>query len=292
MKPLSLVYIIVDFFPKTTVKVKMIFGAYSVFSSTAKSDSDSTPYTNYVEKVISNQRIFRRFRRSYSYRLILEHVDYRLGNKYLQRLSPETLRKYLNSSSLFKLSKVGNPRKFFYKHLGWVSPTALRYLYVSQNLSELFDIQKIKSVGEIGVGFGGQLAVSLEFLDLNRYAIYDLPPVATLAKMVLAHMEVNSSIVSVEEINPPLPASYDIVVSNYAFSELPYEVQLKYLLGIFQSSKRGYLTMNSGRGNFTGRTNGKLQLAEIKRHLPHMEVIEEDPLTGPDNYIIIWGRGT
>ena len=292
MKLLTLVYSLADIVPKLTFKVKTTFGKYSVFSSTIKSDSDSTPYTNYVEKAVSNQKTFSRFRRSYSYRLILEHVDYCLGKEYLKRLSAESIRKYSDSNHLSALSRIGTPRKFYFKHLGWTSPTVLRYLFVCQNLIELFDTQEIKRVGEIGVGFGGQLAVMQEFLSLEMYAIYDLPQVAMLAKKVLVDSEVNSSIVSVEEIEPPLPASYDLVVSNYAFSELPYEVQLKYLLNIFKSSKRGYLTMNSGRGNISGRTNGKMQLSEIKCHLPFLDVIEEDPLTGPDNYIIIWGQGT
>jgi hypothetical protein len=46
--------------------------------------------------------------------------------------------------------------------------------------------------------------------------------------------------------------------------------------------------MNSGRSNITGRSEGKLSLNEIRNYIPNLQVKEEVPLTGPDNYIIYW----
>jgi hypothetical protein len=40
---------------------------------------------------------------------------------------------------------------------------------------------------------------------------------------------------------------YDLVISNYAFSELPSELQTRYIEKIILKAKRGYLTINSGK---------------------------------------------
>jgi hypothetical protein len=48
--------------------------------------------------------------------------------------------------------------------------------------------------------------------------------------------------------------------------------------------------MNSRKTDISGRSSGKYTLEEIKGVLPTFEVLEEVPLTGPDNYVIIWGH--
>ena len=79
-------------------------------------------------------------------------------------------------------------------------------------------------------------------------------------------------------------------MSNYAFSELPAELQKIYIEKVVSKSKRGYLIMNSGLYNYSGRSDGKLHLAELRTLLPEFEILEEIPNTGPDNYVIVWGH--
>jgi hypothetical protein len=79
------------------------------------------------------------------------------------------------------------------------------------------------------------------------------------------------------------------VLSNYAFSELPAQLALKYVEKVLSKARRGYLTMNSGRG--TGERNrGKLSIEDYNNLLPAFEIREEHPRTGPDNYILVWGH--
>jgi hypothetical protein len=80
------------------------------------------------------------------------------------------------------------------------------------------------------------------------------------------------------------------VISNYAFSELPSLLQIKYIEKVLLKSKRGYLTMNSGLGN--GVFENRLRIDDLRKYLSNIEIIEEKPLTAPDNYIISWGRVT
>lgn len=290
MRVLDFLYSLIDFPFRLWFYFLGKYGKYSVFSNSDLSDSDSTPYSKYVKKVIQNEYAYLTFRRGYSYRLILEHVDYNLGLNYFHRLNNESIAQYCNNVNLKRLSKIGTPRKFYYPQLGWVSPTIIRYLFVNQHLNQLFGKLTDKTVGEIGVGFGGQCAVTSTIESIDKYSAYDIPEVLILAEKTLASCGVELTVFEKKGIDPVVQSSYDLVVSNYAFSELPAHIQLDYVQKVFTRSERGYLTMNSGRTNHSGRSEGKMSLEEICSLIPGSEVIDEEPLTGPDNYLIVWGH--
>ena len=81
---------------------------------------------------------------------------------------------------------------------------------------------------------------------------------------------------------------FDLVISNYAFSEVPPQTQLSYIKKILSKSKNGYLTMNSGKENSTIKKH--LSLEEIKNYIKDIKILEEEPNTSEGNYIIIWGN--
>ncbi len=292
MHQLNFVYFLIDLLPKAFFRVKSLILGGTIFSRSSKSDSDSTPYGAYVEKSLSNPRQFEKFRRSYSYRVILEHVDYSAGLKYLGKLTGETIESFRKHQKIRLLSKIGNPRQFHFENLGWMSPTILRYLFVNQQLVMLFGKSGITNIAEIGIGFGGQAAVTIESINPRSFTFYDLPQVARLGKKFLTEVGIDLSKIKSANIERLVSADYDLVISNYAFSELPRDTQLDYVKSVLARSKRGYLTMNSGRSNWTGRSAGKLTLDELRMLLPGCEILEESPLTGPDNYIIIWGHNS
>ena len=88
-------------------------------------------------------------------------------------------------------------------------------------------------------------------------------------------------------INKEVPSNYDLVISNYAFSELPKDLQTVYIDKVLKKSKRGYLTMNSGWGGHF--SDGKLSAIELLNQLPNIKFLEEYPLTYKYNYIVVWG---
>jgi hypothetical protein len=287
---LNTVYSLIDLPKKLQFFVKNHLYGASLFSTSNRSDSDSTAYTTFVTSLIDDENRLKTFRKDYRYRLILEHVDFRQGHEYLRRLTPPTIDFYQKNPSLIQLSKVGSPRTFYYPKLGWVSPTIIRYLYVNQRISDLFREKRIEKVAEIGIGFGGQIAVTSKSLNVNDFSAYDLPVVLDLAKKTLEKTELLPSTFTKKSIDPVEPAIYDLVISNYAFSELPKAVQHDYIVKMLGASRCGYITMNSGRSDLSGRSKGKMSLAEIINLLPPSEILEEDPKTGPDNYIIVWGH--
>lgn len=261
----------------------------SLFSNNrVQSDSQATFYENAVSKVISKKSKLKRFRRIYNYREILEHLDYKDGKEYLAELI--TLKQYTpNEINRFKLNDTfGNPRKFNYQNLGFISPTTLRYVQVATDIHSKFEMNKIKNIVEIGSGYGGQIAI-LNVLDLhknNNYFVFDLPQVQILVEKYLNKISQNQ--VNFLNIQNFEYGDFDLVISNYAFSELPFKLQEAYLNKVLRNSKNGYLIMNSGVGNITGRSGGKMSLEYIKSKLPNVEIFHERPLTGPDNYLIVW----
>lgn len=290
MLVLDAFYKLVDFPKRLHFFVKNYLSHKSLFSTSNRSDSDSTPYTNFVASTILNEKKLNKFRTDYRYRLILEHVDFKLGYKYQCLLTPATFDFYRMNPNLFNLSKVGSPRTFYYAKLGWISPTIIRYLYVNQRIQELFGKSSIQKIAEIGIGFGGQFGVTSTSLNLKEFSLYDLPVVLDLAEKTLDKAELSSSIFTKKSINPVESEDCDLVISNYAFSELPKDIQRDYIFKMLGKSRCGYITMNSGRSDVSGRSAGKMSLAEIVELLPSCEILEEDPKTGPDNYIIVWGH--
>jgi hypothetical protein len=271
--------------------LERVFGTKSVFSSDSKiSDSDSTYYSHFVDLAISSEKVFKNFRRNFYYRQILEHVSYKIGFEYLSRLSKKSIQDLKNLPDVIALSSVGSPRRFYFADLGMISPTMIRYQFVSQELQKHFGKSIGKNIVEIGVGFGGQYAILNKSFNIDQYTMFDLPQVMELTYKVLGAAGVESSKIDTGNIQEPIVLGCDLVISNYAFSELPRDIQKLYIKGVMAGSHRGYLIMNSGRTDVSGRSSGKHTLEELRKVLPPFEVLQEDPLTGPDNYVIIWGH--
>jgi hypothetical protein len=124
-------------------------------------------------------------------------------------------------------------------------------------------------------------------LKVKFATLFDLPIVSRLIERYLDSYLLRGGY-QATTINKTIAADYDLVISNYAFSELPKEVQMAYVNKILRTSKRGYLTMNSGLSG--GRSIGKLSLRELRNVLPEFNVFQENPETSPHNYVIIWGE--
>jgi putative sugar O-methyltransferase len=256
------------------------------------SDSEKTPYIKYVKKVISSQTEFSKFRRNYQYRIILEHVTRKQGDEYLLKTSRYSSNLLNFQEQAKSLSRIGNPRVFSYDGFGQVSPTILRYMATAAEINHLFEFKESSVVTEVGIGYGGQLAMLSSLINISEYKAYDLPCVQDLSKKFLKDsgcLKYSDSLSSMDIYNLDSHPS-DLFISNYAFSELPINVQTEYLLKIASHSKYGYMMMNSGLLNRTGRSSGKISIELIRNIIPNIQLFPESPLTGPDNYLITWGN--
>ena len=288
----SLKYFLVDIPPKVSSKFLSRKKRKPLSGQPALSDSEQTAYAKYVENVLQNDKLFLKFRKNYKYRQILDHVNYKKGLEYLQKMKLYNINQDCYSEFIERSRGQGQPIEYHYAGIGMVSPTTLRYLATLEEIEYLFDLKPNPKIAEIGIGFAGQIAAFLEYLNPCQILTYDLPAVQQLGGKYLELVARPSDLakLSHQDIHEIYSTNVDLVVSNYAFSELPRKIQLEYIEKLFKRSSAGYLTMNSGRSNYTGRSEGKLTVDEILDHLPEARVFEESPRTGPDNYLIIWGN--
>jgi putative sugar O-methyltransferase len=252
-----------------------------------QSRSEKGYYLTAIKLALKNQRSFDNFKRLRSYQNVLEHASKQQGKEYLKILSS---RKdgilTLGMSTVLISDSVGNPIKFKYDNYTVpLSPTTLRYMKVSSDLQILFG-NKLGKVAEIGCGYGGQTLVNDQLLNVETAKLFDLPIVNKLIDRYLNSFLLNGAY-NTTVINKEVPQEYDLVISNYAFSELPKKLQLKYINKVLSKAKRGFLIMNSGKEN--SRFKESFSLNELKELLPKFLLIEEEPLSSDQNYIIVWG---
>ena len=263
-------------------------GKHFEYSAKYRSDSENGDYAAAVANALKNQKSFDNFKRSVDYQSVLEHVSYDQGNDYLEILIQRDdgfIKEGLNTVLVH--DDVGNPIKHPYPAMDIsLSPTTLRYLKVTSDLHGLFG-KDLGEVAEIGCGYGGQAFVNDQMLNLQLSILFDLPIVNKLIDRYLGSFLLNGAY-QTTVINKVQPKSYDLVISNYAFSELPTELQLAYIKKVIAKSSKGYLTMNSGLGG--PHSSGKLSLEQLRTYLPKFEIFEEDPVISTHNYIIVWGH--
>jgi putative sugar O-methyltransferase len=270
-------------------KIRHLLLSKTTFNETqGKSDSQVTFYEQQLGRLLKNKKRIGNFRRKYDYREILEHVTYTQGKSYLEQIQKHSPQDYLE---LIKGNKendlFGNPYKYQYPGVGRVSPTTLRYISTAIDIFEISGLNEESVIAEIGVGYGGQAAILERMYGIKNYSAFDLPSVIQLSNVYLNSVNSKFKFTN-SEFSADKNTSWDVVISNYAFSEFHRDLQLSYIKHVIAKSKSGYMIMNSGRSNITGRSEGKLSLDEIRSYIPNLQVKEEVPLTGPDNYIIYW----
>lgn len=249
----------------------------------AASLSENLRYPQFCVQAATDYRVFGHFRRNPVYNEILEHVSAQQGEAYLREIvkTPDLLA----SIGEFKNNDLfGSPRTFEYPSVGAISPSTLRYIKVLSDLRRLFHSLDDFDVCEIGVGYGGQCRIINAFFHVNSYLLVDIQPVLMLARRYLENY-VMKSWLSYKTMNELPKSSFDLVISNYAFSELSRNVQDVYLDKIIMNSTRGYLTYNEITPP-EYRSYGKDDLLAT---IPGSRVIDEVPLTHSRNCIILWG---
>ena len=261
-----------------------------------KSDSEKIEdYLNAVDRAVRSGRRFNGFKRDKSYQIVLEHVTEQLGSKYLEVILSRDDGFFENGiKSINQLDEVGRPIKYRYETpLGpmLLSPTTLRYLKVASDINGLFG-SSFECVSEIGGGYGGQALVNDQLLRVKHAEIFDLPIVNNLITKYLNIPVLNGSF-SVSTLNQAVEKSYDLVISNYAFSELPIELQTQYIKKVIAKSKCGYLTMNTGLKANKNRGKDRITPEQFQSLIPSAEIFEEIPPTnGDNNWLIVWGHQT
>lgn len=249
--------------------------------------SDNGDYPQFCLKASLDDEIFKNFKQYKVYNEILEHVGYNLGLKYydeIKKLDVSLLKDNL-ITEFKKNDKVGNPILFNFNEIENISGSTLRYIHVLAKLKQLFGSLNNKKICEIGVGYGGQCRILSSFFKLKSYTLIDLKPVLGLAQKYLDNYPLNT-VIEYKTMNElSYDKEYDLVISNYAFSEISKEFQKIYLDKVIKKSKSGFMIMNQiAPDGFEQYSQN-----ELLKEIPNSQIIEEIPLTYHSNYIITWG---
>jgi hypothetical protein len=169
------------------------------------------------------------------------------------------------------------------------SPTTMRYIKVLVDLVTLFDVAVIKTVTEVGIGYGGQCRILMNTLPIERYNLIDLPEVLMLTEKFLTALNQSGDLRYIDGTHLYNDGPCDLFISDYAFSELNKPAQDIYVEKILSKAKAGYVTWDGGIfaevGMYTGYT-----LDEFVAMIPAAKVLPEYPVTtSPDNRLVVWG---
>lgn len=199
-------------------------------------------YSRY-QQAIKSQLILNKeelnFKNDSNYTYMLEHVDNNLGHKYLHTIKNNFKQFYESNFEFLKNichlnDKYGKTNKYQMKDFMTCSPTNIRYLL--HTLLILEDMKKYKlnnvDIIEIGGGYGGlcffiHSIAPLYEINITSYTIFDLLEPSLLQEKYLNALNIEKvKFCQIDNFNNLKNNSF--LISNYAFSEIPIELQTEY----------------------------------------------------------------
>jgi putative sugar O-methyltransferase len=248
--------------------------------------SENNQYNSFCLDASKNDSIFSTFKQNPIYNEILEHLSFSLGHEYYEI----TKTYYPNAISQIEKIKIndsyGSPRLNNY-YFGTYSATTLRYLKVAAELQHCFFDIKNYNILEIGGGYGGQAIVSKIVHDYKSWTIVDLPEVVELQKKYLNNFNY-SDVQSMSYLDNYFENKYDLIISNYAFTECNRDVELDYINKVMSNNEKIYITanfINTKNLNF----QNMLSLKEMQDILK-IKTYPEIPITSNTNAIVMRGN--
>lgn len=243
--------------------------------------SDNNYYPLIVKKSVEDDEMFKIFKSHEWYTPILEHVSEYLGQQYLEKIKSDYPFILKNITKYRTNDSIGSPSTYNYIEIGSMSPTTLRYMKVLGDLSKNFGSLNDLDIVEIGCGYGGQCKIIMDTYNVNSYTFIDLPSVLELTKKYLSYFGYDMNKFIFKDIsNLTENEKYDLFISNYAYTECSENIRDIYLNKIILKSKMGYIT-----SNFLSK---ETMTNEIVNKINNCYITDEVPLTGSNNFIILW----
>lgn len=200
-------------------------------------------YLSACARAAHDDQFFNTFKQSGYYRPILEHVSRDMGAQYLN----DTKIEFLDKLELIKQNDTqGSPETHYYPVVGEISPTTLRYLKHTSDIITHFG-SDLKTIVEIGGGYGGLCKTLSCFVNFENYTIIDLEEPNCLARKYLSKFNLPVSSCRLDEVHEQ--NNFDLLISNYAFSELSRDTQEEYLAKVIVKCNMFYMIFNDMGNN-------------------------------------------
>ena len=212
------------------------------------SSSDNKTYPEFCELASKNDEVFQNFRSNEIYKSVVETVLKEDGINYFQIACSRAPVVKRNVKYFLNSDKVGNPNLIGVKtgmlsRKYKISPTTARYIKNLSDLIFLFGNLSGLKIVEIGGGYGGLCKIIGDIFDFDSYTLFDLPQCLELSKKFLDLHELKNINYLTEQSLSSI-GNFDLVISNYAFSELNGKLQQSYFNNILSIAPLGYLTCN------------------------------------------------
>ncbi|HIK08652.1 MAG TPA: putative sugar O-methyltransferase [Oscillatoriaceae cyanobacterium M33_DOE_052] len=244
--------------------------------------TDNGQYPEFCQNASQDPALFENFRRNPIYNAALEHDSFEQGLEYLEYA--KKVKRFDSHLEEFKKNDlIGNPMTFEYEPYGKIAPPTLRYLKVLSDIETHIGNLDNAKICEIGTGYGGLCRIICSYFQVAEYNLLDLPPVLSLVQKYLSHFEINTTIKYLDVSRLP-NQEYDLVISNYAFTELRRDIQENYLQNVILKSKKGYITYN----DINPKDFNSYTLEELKAIIPNLQVFKEIENTHPKDCMLIW----
>jgi hypothetical protein len=212
---------------------------------TPSSITDSDELRLFWRLAATDAAVFAHFRRHPLTRGITE-LDFRTGCEYVEsllRIAPhyrEAVYEFARNDA------VGSPILYEFPELGRLSSATVRHIKFLADLESLFGPLDDLNIVEIGGGWGGQCRLIKSRFKPASYTIFDLHEMSMLAGRYLSELGVDDVSFRQPHEEPP-HESADLVISNYAISEMPRSGQDHYLAKVISPAARGYILYNAAR---------------------------------------------
>ena len=203
------------------------------------------PYSQICIEAVKNDNVFNNFKTDPRYTAILEHVPVEQGQIYARDIQD-----YDIDSDLIDLFKendiVGGANIINYgEPFGSISPSTLRYIQNALDISYFFGEGELNKIAEIGGGYGGLCKTISCLCDFGEYHIYDMKEASKLQEKYLSYFDIEGDIIHHSE--PEILEDIDLLISNYAYSELGENLQDLYYNNVIRNSKKVYMILNRGQ---------------------------------------------
>lgn len=232
--------------------------AVAATDSNYSSISASTPWVTSCADLADGKLASHNFRRKPSVRDIVETVGATDGRFYAQRIR-EWDAGWFSNRAVREIDAWGNPIRWPGFLLGTgkaFSPTTLRYLATALWLKRSGYLEMGSHITEIGVGFGG-LAAMNALISGAVTTLVDLPEVERSAMRILDDCGLAAYAKLGGEISEK---ATDLIISNYAFTELNAALQKDYFEKYLKHSPHGVIISNSAvfAASIRGHTDNDL----------------------------------
>ena len=212
------------------------------------------------------------------------------GMEFIRKRAPDVL---LQLERFMETDTIGEPERQQYGDY-LLSTVVVRYIKVASDLLQLFGRLDGMNIIEIGAGFGGQCKILSDLFRFASYTLIDLPEVLNLHHRFLGHFGVRN-VYYLDPTREDWRASdhYDLIISNYVYTELSETDQNIYYRRVLKNSQRGYITDNSVWSH-TVRPEGVRIRAVLPARLYEDGIkfytAPDHPVSHPGNAVVFWGN--